>query len=92
MDVEKQTPLPDASGPVPTREPTHGKTTGASDSEDALTLFDPAVILEKYEHETVDAYVIAPEDWDVAADNPRNWPNSKRWKNALLISITGFLS
>lgn len=30
--------------------------------------------------------------WDSSPSHPRNWPNSRRWKNALIISITGFLS
>lgn len=30
--------------------------------------------------------------WDTSPSHPRNWPNSRRWKNALIISITGFLS
>ncbi|KAK4047220.1 hypothetical protein OIV83_005522 [Microbotryomycetes sp. JL201] len=34
----------------------------------------------------------ATDDWQRSAQHPLNWPLSKRWKNALIISITGFLS
>lgn len=30
--------------------------------------------------------------WEASPGYPRKWKNSKRWKNALIISITGFLS
>lgn len=32
------------------------------------------------------------EGWEHYPEHPRNWPSSKRWKNAAIISVTGFLS
>ncbi|KAM0791662.1 hypothetical protein ACM66B_006098 [Microbotryomycetes sp. NB124-2] len=32
------------------------------------------------------------DDWQRSAQHPLNWPLSKRWKNAIIISFTGFLS
>lgn len=30
--------------------------------------------------------------WESSEQHPRNWAQSKRWKNTLIISITGFLA
>lgn len=35
--------------------------------------------------------VAAGQTWEQSKHHPRNWPLSRRWKNALIISITGFL-
>ncbi|KAI5479749.1 MFS polyamine transporter [Pseudohyphozyma bogoriensis] len=36
--------------------------------------------------------VMTEEEWTASELHPRNWPNRKRWKNALCIAVTGFLS
>ncbi|ORY84191.1 major facilitator superfamily domain-containing protein [Leucosporidium creatinivorum] len=32
------------------------------------------------------------QPFSASQQHPRNWPDSKRWKNALIIAVTGFLS
>ena len=34
----------------------------------------------------------ALEAFNESAENPRNWPNSKKWKVTVTVSLTGFLS
>lgn len=41
---------------------------------------------------TVSAEGLIEFDFSKHKQHPRNWPNSQRWKNALIISVTGFLS
>lgn len=42
--------------------------------------------------ERVDAGVLSAHDWEARPEHPRNWTTSKRWKNAFIIAMTGFLS
>ncbi|KAM0747748.1 MFS general substrate transporter [Meredithblackwellia eburnea MCA 4105] len=45
-------------------------------------------IVEKFSKSTT----LTEDEWAAHDLHPRNWPNSKRWKNALIIAVTGFLS
>lgn len=51
---------------------------GEGDSASSPTISEEKLIIEK--------------DFSKNSHHPRNWPSSKRWKNALIISVTGFLS
>jgi DHA1 family multidrug resistance protein-like MFS transporter len=32
------------------------------------------------------------ENFDTSPSNPRNWPNSKKWRITLTVALTGFIS
>ena len=71
--------------------------TASSDHASARTLRDTPALSSKeakYSNATDGRKGEPAEvlDWELSPAHPRNWPNSKRWKNALIISITGFLS
>ncbi|KAK4703134.1 hypothetical protein P7C70_g3089, partial [Phenoliferia sp. Uapishka_3] len=36
--------------------------------------------------------ILSDEEWEASSEHPRNWETRKRWKNALIIAFTGFLS
>lgn len=90
-----------AASPVAVRVPLRGKT-----GNDAIMPVGSAPLLEdthpcrptlmEKEPEAKTGVnttrVLSADEWDASPANPRNWPSSKRWKNALIISVTGFLS
>lgn len=59
----------------------------ALDSDSSTTLHVPMIVGEAGEERVL----LSLAEWESHADNPRNWRGHYRWKNALIISVTGFL-
>lgn len=53
-----------------------------------FTLFDTPNVVGASGEERIE---IGEDEWERHPKNPRNWRGHYRWKNALIISVTGFL-
>lgn len=58
------------------------------DGSDHATVKEERIVLGQQGQER---FGISDEEWEQDPDHPRNWRGNKRWTNALIISVTGFL-